>query len=111
MKTAETSKTIVLGSEYDQKLREALLATLDELAGRAVNRSWGVGGSQEIEQLDVAIGNETIVVEAEDVHWSDDPWRFGARGSYRGPRERAHVIGDGVTWRRRTHSADVAVED
>jgi hypothetical protein len=65
MKTAETSKTIVLGSEYDQKLREALLATLDELAGRAVNRSWGVGGSQELEQLDVAIGNETIVVEAE----------------------------------------------
>jgi hypothetical protein len=65
MKTAETPKTIVLGNEYDKKLREALLATLDELTGRAVNRSWGVGGSQEIEQLDVAIGDETIEVEAE----------------------------------------------
>jgi hypothetical protein len=58
-------KTIVLGDEYDARLRDALRAALVELGARTGDRSWGVGGSQEIQQLDVAIGERTLHVESE----------------------------------------------
>ncbi len=65
MGTVQAQKAVVLGDEYDEKLRVALKAILKEMSGHSVDRSWGVGGSQELEQLSVAIGNQTLQVESE----------------------------------------------
>jgi hypothetical protein len=40
---------IVLGDEYDDKLRKALLDRLREFGAQPVDRWHGVGGSQEVE--------------------------------------------------------------
>lgn len=57
--------TIVLGEEHDRALRELVVRVLAELGARGVCESWGVGGSQELATLEVALDGETLIVEAE----------------------------------------------
>jgi hypothetical protein len=50
---------VVLGDEYDEKVRRALRDSLREFGAQAVDHWWGVGGSQEIEVLEVEIAGES----------------------------------------------------
>ena len=58
-------KTAVLGPEYDDLLRTTLRNVIKRMKGKSISRSWGVGGSQEIETELVQIGTEQIVIESE----------------------------------------------
>ena len=58
-------KTIVLGDEYDEKLRAALIELLKSMGAASLRHDWGVGGSQELETLQVSVGGKVVVVEAE----------------------------------------------
>ena len=58
-------KKLVLGSEYDDALRHALLDCLTALGADIAARQWGLGGSQIIETTKIALGKDLIVVEAE----------------------------------------------
>lgn len=57
--------TVVLGDEYDDVLRDALRDVLLSNGAVGVDRSWGLGGSQEIETLKVRLGDDVITIEAE----------------------------------------------
>lgn len=55
-----------LGDEFDDALREALLDALRQLGAIALGpASRAVAGSQEVEELDVAIDGRTLRVTAE----------------------------------------------
>lgn len=56
---------IILGDEYDDVLRDALRIVLVKSGAVDVDKTWGVGGSQEIEALVVRLGSDLITVEAE----------------------------------------------
>ena len=56
---------VVLGNEYDDKLRTTLLDTLRELTAQPVDQWRGIAGSQEIERFDVEIEGEPVAVESE----------------------------------------------
>jgi hypothetical protein len=57
--------TIILGDEYDDNLRVALRAALVESGAIGLGGSWGVGGSQEIETLEVTVGDALVTIESE----------------------------------------------
>jgi len=59
------NKKFVLGPEYDEKLRGALLQLLKEMGGTPINRDWAIGGSQELEMLEVALAGDTVLIESE----------------------------------------------
>jgi hypothetical protein len=54
-----------ISDEFDDDLRAAVRAALAELGAELGDSSWGVGGSQEIETLEVMIGDQRVIVEAE----------------------------------------------
>ena len=56
---------IILGDEYDDDLRDALRVVLLNNGAVGLDKSWGVGGSQEIETLQVKLGNDLITIESE----------------------------------------------
>jgi hypothetical protein len=56
---------IRLGDEFDDTLRAAVRAALVELGAIQREASWGIGGSQEVETLEVAVGGEHVTIEAE----------------------------------------------
>jgi hypothetical protein len=58
-------KKLVLGSEYDDALRQALMECLSEMGADVAARQWGLGGSQILETTKVAVGKDVLVVEAE----------------------------------------------
>lgn len=58
-------RTVIVGAEHDDRLRERVGEVLRSLGAKKRNHTWGVGGSQEIETLEVEIGGELVVVEAE----------------------------------------------
>lgn len=58
-------KTVILGDEYDETLREALHTVLLKNGAIGNDKSWGVGGSQEIEMVKVKLGEETVIIESE----------------------------------------------
>jgi hypothetical protein len=58
-------KKLVLGDEYDDALRQALMDCLAALGAEIAARQWGLGGSQIIETTKVALGKDLLVVEAE----------------------------------------------
>jgi hypothetical protein len=61
----EKEKTIILGSEYDATIRKKLRKAL-ELLGATIGKSnWGVGGSQEIMQIDANLMGSILHIEAE----------------------------------------------
>jgi hypothetical protein len=57
--------SIVIGPEYDASVRGALKSVLAELGAQSTRRDWGMGGSQEVESLDVIIGERHLKIEAE----------------------------------------------
>ncbi|MGF0237461.1 hypothetical protein ACQR3P_01060 [Rhodococcus sp. IEGM1300] len=57
--------TIILGDEYDDALRDALCAVLVRIGAVRIDKSWGIGGSQEVEALIVRVGNALVAIEAE----------------------------------------------
>lgn len=59
------TKTVILGDEYDDALRERLLITLRALGAEMIDGSWAVAGSQELESCRVRLDGEELVVEAE----------------------------------------------
>ncbi|MFH0888541.1 MAG: hypothetical protein V1871_04965 [Planctomycetota bacterium] len=60
-----TNETIILGKEYDDKLRDAVRATMREFGGKIIDKTWGVGGSQEVERVKSIVEGKTVVIEAE----------------------------------------------
>ncbi len=58
-------KKVVLGSEYDDGLRQAVMDCLSDLGATIDGRQWGLGGSQILETLKLSLGRDVIVVEAE----------------------------------------------
>ena len=57
--------TITLGEEYDERLWAALRVVLLGNGAVEVERSWGVGGSQEITTLTVRVHQAVVRVVAE----------------------------------------------
>jgi hypothetical protein len=62
---SNVQKTICLGDEYDERLREVLMLVLREMGALVDERARGVGGSQELETVKVAIGEQAVEIEAE----------------------------------------------
>ena len=62
---ADDAKTAVLGAEWDDALRTKLLKVLRKMGAERKDHTWGIGGSQEVETLEVVIEGRRIVVEAE----------------------------------------------
>jgi hypothetical protein len=58
-------KKLVLGDEYDEKLRQALAECLAMMGADSAAWQWGLGGSQLIETRKVYIGKDLLVIEAE----------------------------------------------
>ena len=63
--TIPSQKTQILGAEYDDTLCEALLRVLMQLGAERLSHNWGVAGSQELESLEVLVGGDRILIEAE----------------------------------------------
>jgi hypothetical protein len=59
------NKSVVLGNEYDQQLREVLLRVLRSMGATALDRSIDIAGSQEIEAFNVMLGQQSLLIEAE----------------------------------------------
>lgn len=57
--------TLVLGDEYDDALRSALWRVLLEMDMELLDRTWGVGGSQEVETMRLRVAGELVTVESE----------------------------------------------
>ena len=62
---ASTQKTLILGAEYDDALRGVLRDVLTRLGAKGSAHDWGVAGSQELETVEVLVGVDTVVIEAE----------------------------------------------
>lgn len=58
-------ETRVLGPEFDQGLRAALIDALRDLGATDADHFWGVGGSQELETLHCRVDLQSITVQAE----------------------------------------------
>ncbi len=58
-------KTIILGTEHDETLRQALMTTLKGLGAVHLDRSRGHAGSQDLEVTKVKIGNDIVTIEFE----------------------------------------------
>jgi len=58
-------KTIILGKEHDDRLRSTLVELVKDMGGRTLNKSWGVGGTQEVEIWEVEMNGSEITFEAE----------------------------------------------
>lgn len=58
-------KKLILGNEYDETLRHALMAALAGLGGTIEAHQWGLGGSQIIQTTKVLLGKDLLVVESE----------------------------------------------
>lgn len=58
-------KTVILGSEYNENVWQALKSVLKELGATPQDSSWGVGGSQELTSIKVSIAGKSIEVSSE----------------------------------------------
>lgn len=65
MNSSIGQKHVVLGNEYDDKLRKRLLEVLRGMGAKSTDHWTGVGGSQELERLEVDLAGKTLIVEAE----------------------------------------------
>lgn len=61
---ANTEK-ITLGAEHDEKLFSSLKEVLSSLDAIELDSSWGVGGSQELSEWKIKIGDEILEIESE----------------------------------------------
>lgn len=58
-------KKLILGDEYDEALRHALMDALAGLGASIEAHQWGLGGSQIIQTTKVLLGKDLLVVECE----------------------------------------------
>jgi hypothetical protein len=58
-------ETIVLGDEHDDALRDALRIVLVSCGAVGVDASWAVGGSQEVETIQIKLGSDLVTIESE----------------------------------------------
>jgi len=58
-------KKLVLGNEYDDALRQAVLDCLAAMGADIAARQFGFGGSQIIETMKVTLGKDLLLLEAE----------------------------------------------
>lgn len=65
LKMSTEQTTINLGDEYGDALRDALRAVLLKNKAIGVDKSWGVGGAQELEILKVKLGDDLVTIESE----------------------------------------------
>jgi hypothetical protein len=63
--TSGDEVTVVLGPEHDQRLRRVVQQVILRLGGKLRTHDWGLGGSQEIETVEITIGADRLVLEAE----------------------------------------------
>ncbi len=61
----EADKSVVLGDEFDEDLRKAVLDVLREMGATEKSSDRGVGGSQEVETSVFDVKGKPLVVEAE----------------------------------------------
>lgn len=61
----DPTNTLILGDEFDERLRDALMDVLAEMGANITDKSFGVGGSQELESLVVDVVGKSVIVEAE----------------------------------------------
>ena len=54
-----------IGDEYDETLKERVFNALAEDGAIMADRSWGVGGSQEIEKTTIRLQGGHIAIESE----------------------------------------------
>lgn len=59
------TKTIVLGDEYDEKLKSKLIENLRIIGATPVKSDWKLAGSQELMSLSVSLRGEVVVIESE----------------------------------------------
>lgn len=59
------NETRLIGDEFDAGLRDRLMLVLRELEAETITSTWGVGGSQELESLEVKIDGQRVLIEAE----------------------------------------------
>ncbi|MQB42122.1 hypothetical protein [Rhizobium sp. ICMP 5592] len=59
------TKTVILGQEHDQKLRDTLMDVLRQLGASLISRNRAVAGSQEIETVLLQLAGQEITIEAE----------------------------------------------
>ncbi|WP_447982767.1 hypothetical protein [Achromobacter kerstersii] len=57
--------SVVVGNEFDDTLRDSIRIVLDRIGAVCVDKSWGLGGSQEYEKLVFNVGGEQITIESE----------------------------------------------
>lgn len=65
MKPNEVSVTKVVGDEWDEALKARLLATLREMGGKQVRYLSGLGGSQELGVMVIALDSQEVQIESE----------------------------------------------
>lgn len=58
-------KKVTLGTEYDDVVRAALKQVLVALHAASGGQRWAMGGSQEIETMEVLVGEQQLTVESE----------------------------------------------
>ncbi|HEX8049720.1 hypothetical protein [Rhizobium sp.] len=59
------TKTVILGQEHDQNLRDTLMHVLRQLGASIISRNRAVAGSQEIETVLLQLAGQEITIEAE----------------------------------------------
>jgi hypothetical protein len=59
------TKTIILGDEFDDVLKDRLINKLKLLGAIPLSSDWSVAGSQELSSLSVRLGNEVIEIASE----------------------------------------------
>jgi hypothetical protein len=57
--------TVILGPEYDQHLRAAVMEVMRQLGASIESRNWAVAGSQEIETVQAQLAGNAITIEAD----------------------------------------------
>jgi hypothetical protein len=58
-------QSVVVGNEFDDTLRDSIRIVLDRIGAVCVDKSWGLGGSQEYEKFVFNVGGEQITIESE----------------------------------------------
>jgi hypothetical protein len=59
------TRTVILGTEFDEPLRRILAEVMRELGARTLDTGWGVGGSQELATAKIEIRGKVVDVESE----------------------------------------------
>jgi hypothetical protein len=59
-------KTIVLGNDFDQRLRRALREVMREMGAKTLEKSWDVAGAVELATAKLELQGKIVDVESEN---------------------------------------------